>query len=316
MHRYLLFLLLCLSFRTYSQSNCDCFDRLYQLANNQTDDQKGIEIFKDALTFLDTNRRGEYYWELGKWYMSIKQYDSSVAWYEKAIEWGYDLDFVKAYLPEVYTRMDTNRMNAVFFEHRKRTNFTLYERFVAQLTIDQSVRNNLLFSNDKYRDTTTPACERAFADTMFQRVDDSTFRFLKWVFENYGFPTFRQLGFHPGGIMAMIMHVTGYKNEQAAYLFNKLDELSNQCQLQKSSILVIRERQKYANEKKSCCGLYGPGQRYLAIEDPSKTDSIRFAYNQLRLKDEASYWNGKLPPGYKPRPYPKNYFCLKKYNIE
>jgi hypothetical protein len=315
MRNYILVVLSFLSMKGTCQSNCDCFERLYQLSANDTS-QSCVDILKDAISFLDTTKRGEYYWEVASLYKAIKQYDSSAVWYEKAVEWGYDLDGLKRYSSQIYSRMDTGRMKAIAFEHRKKVDFSLYEQFVAQLALDQSVRSDALFSTEKYWNKLLPLCEKSFIDSMYQRVDDSTFRFLKWVFENYRFPTFRRLGFFPGGIMAMIMHITAYKNEQATYLLDKLEEFANSCEYRKCDILVLKDRQKYIKEKKTNCGLFGSGQRYLNIEDINKADSIRFAYNRLRLKEEAASWNGKLPANYKPRSYPKNYFCLKKYEIK
>ncbi len=313
-----LFAFLCLAIKGNCQSKCDCFDRLYHLAHYESDTLRSIEILKDAISFLGPSRQGEYYWEVAQSYSKLKQYDSSAAWYEKAIEWGYDIESLKWYSPEVYRRMDTNRIKAITAEHRKKIDPVLYQRFEAQFQMDQVVRSGEFYTIDEKGDTLKGVKRKSLIDSIFQKVDDSTFRFLKWVFRKYEFPTFHELGFFPMGIMPMILHVTDYRNENATYIFNKLREFSNKCEFQRSSLLFLMDRQKYNNDKKSYCGLIGAGQRFLNIEDISKADSIRFAYNQLRLKEEAAYWDGKLklPPDYKPRPYPKNYFCLKKYEIK
>jgi len=258
MCKYLVILLCCLSFKGSCQSRCDCFERLYSLCNVDTDYTRSVAILKDAISFLDTPQRGEYYWEVAQRYKNMRQYDSSALWYEKAIKWGYSLESLKWYSKEVYKRMDTNKIKAIALEHRKKIDFDLHEMFVAQNTLDQAIRGNALFSISKYENTSAPVCERSFIDSMYHRVDGSTFRFLQWVLENYGFPTFHQLGFYPGGISVMIMHVTAYQNENATYIFNKLEELSNNCGYMKSDVLFLRDRQQYINNKKTSCGFIWP----------------------------------------------------------
>lgn len=315
-HRLVLFFFLCISIKGSCQSKCDCFDRLYRLANNQTDTLSSIKILKDALTFLSPERRGDYYWEVAQSYYLLKQYDSAAKWYGEAAVWGYDIDYLKLYAPEVYKRIDTNKVDMALEKNRGKVDPELYKMFATQLEMDQGVRTGKVFSVPGSGDSLIPVHDTSIAKRIMQKVDDSTFRFLKWVFQKYGFPTYHQLGFYPRGMSAMILHVTASRPEQATCIINKLKEFSDQCKYQRSSLLFLMDRRKYYYDKKSYCGLIGAGQRYLYIEDIGKADSIRFAYNQVRLKEEAASWGGELPPGYKPRPYPKNYFCLKKYEIK
>jgi tetratricopeptide (TPR) repeat protein len=314
-NKYLVFLFCCFAVNGNCQTNCDCFDRLYRLALTFPDELKYVNVLKDAISFLGPEQKGEYYWQVAESYNSLKLYDSSVAWYKKAIEWGYDIESLKSHAWETYIRMDTNEVKAITFAHRKKIDFGLYERFIRQNTLDQAVRGDDLYSENDV-DTSAPLCKRAFIDSMYSKVDRSTYHFLMWVFNNYRFPTFHQLGFYPVGISAFILHVTAYRNTHATAILNKLEELSRTCDYQKSDVLFLKDRQKYYNDRKSYCGLIGSGQRYLKIEDISKADSIRFEYNLVRLKEEAAMWSGELPKEYKPRPYPEHYFCLKKYQIE
>ncbi len=150
MTKYLVFLFCFFSVSAGAQSRCDCFDRLYRLSFFEIDDQKSINMLKDAISFLDSTQRGEYYWQVASRYKDMKQYDSSAEWYMKALIWGYSIGSLKWYSPEVYSRMDTNMINMISFENRKKINFYLYEKFVAQNALDQAIRNDVLFSGEKY----------------------------------------------------------------------------------------------------------------------------------------------------------------------
>jgi hypothetical protein len=76
------------------------------------------------------------------------------------------------------------------------------------------------------------------------------------------------------------------------------------------------DRQKYYENKTNISGLCCRKiDRFMVIEDINKADSIRFIYNQIRIKEEALPTDN-VPAGYKPMPYPKNYFCLKKYHFD
>lgn len=316
MGRCLFSLLICCSLEAYCQSKCDCFDRLYNLSLNQTDEQRSVDILMDAISFLEPDQKGEYYWEVAESYSHLKQYDSSAAWYEKAIEWGYDLSSLIANAPAVYKRLDTARLNAIAYAHGRQADPALYRQFQYQIEMDQVVRDGEISTVPEHGEKFRVIHNDSIKKRLIDKVDDSTARFVQWVLDKYGFPTYRQLNFYPHGLWVEILHVTAHRNASATHVLNRLTDLSNKCKFRKSQVLFLKDRQKYLNEKKSYCGLVGAGDRYLYIEDVSKADSIRVVYNQLRLNEEAVSWNGKLPPGYKPRPYPKNYFCLKKYNID
>jgi hypothetical protein len=304
LHTFLLFI----SANCLAQSSCDCFDRLYLLANS--DSTRYVEIMRDALSFLQPEQKSDYYWEIGDHFYQRKMYDSSVVYYTKAIEGGYSLENVRTSAWETYIRMDTTRMKKIALQYWEKADMELYDKFVSQSAIDQFIRNEEYFPYNEH-----DSCKQQFTSGLYKKVDHSTYEFLKWIFDTYGDPTFAQLGFFPSDITGMMLHVTAYENEDADSLFHELETLNNACNfVQKSKILFMKERQLYYNHRYSYCGLIGSGQRYLYIKDPAKTDSIRFQYNLLRLSDEAKLWNGTLPAGYQPSAYPKNYFCLKNYD--
>ncbi|MBL7692075.1 MAG: hypothetical protein JNM41_10810 [Flavipsychrobacter sp.] len=314
--RFRLFVLAVCAFatNTFSQGNCDCFDRLYNLSNNQTDYNKSIVILKDALSFLDYERGGEYYWEVAHRYYLIRRFDSAAEWYSKAIEWGYSSQKVKRDAVEAFGKLDLNRIDQLELRHRRNIDFFIYEEFVKQNSLDQVVRGDVMYSWD---DSALKRREvLAFVDSMIERVDNRTFSFIKMIFDKYSFPTYRELGFTPVGISSMILHLTARNDSKAIYIFKELDKFSRSCEYLKSDLILLLDRQKYTTSKQTLCGLFGSGERYLSVANVHNVDSVRFEYNRVRLLDEASVNGLKLPVNYVARQYPKNYFCMKKYEVD
>jgi tetratricopeptide (TPR) repeat protein len=314
--RFRLFVLAVCTFAisAFSQDSCDCFDRLYNLSNNQSDNNKSIVILKDAISFLDYERGGEYYWEVAHRYCLIRRFDSAAEWYSKAIEWGYSSQKVERDAAEAFEKLDLNRIYQLEQRHRRNIDFFTYEEFVKQNALDQAVRGDVMYSWD---DSALKSREvLSFVDSMIERVDDRTFSFIKMIFDKYSFPTYRELGFTPVGISSMILHLTARNDSNARYVFKELDKFSRACEYLKSDLMLLLDRQKYIATKRTYCGLFGSGERYLSVVDVQKVDSMRFEYNRVRLLDEASANGMKLPVNYVARHYPKNYFCMKKYEVD
>ena len=306
-----------LSINSYSQSKCDCFDRLRNLSryyDNINDYKMSISVLKDAVSFLDADNIGDFYFEIAEAFKSNKEIDSSATYYTKAIQFGYPASWIMERSPEIYKKMDSKKIKRYTQQLKEKIDFDLYDKFVQTLAIDQSFRNDILYPLSETSDKTLSAYKKEIFDTLFSKIDDNTFEFVKWVLDNYQFPSSYKLGFYPKGFMRLIMHTTDKNNEQGKYLFSKLEGLNKQCNFpEKSKILFLKDRQYLYNNKKSLCGLMGHGSQF-EIEHIDDADSIRFSYNQIRLKE--FFANDSLPKEYKPIPYPDNYFCLKKYHIE
>jgi len=312
--KWLLLLTILPSFEAPAQSNCDCFDRLHNLAvyyYYYKDTTQYINTLKDAVSFLDTTQAGEYFPFIATAYASLKQYDSAILYYTRAVEWGYDIDNIRNDMSHVYNLMDTNKLKRINLEQRAKTDFDLYSSFMQQGALDQFVRGDIFFPESGR--ASIPPCKKSVLDTLITTVDDSTFEFVKYILENYQYPTQHQLGFFPMYFNVFLMHVTAEDNENSRYIFKKLEELNKTCNLpDKSRILFYKERQMWEHDK-GYCGLWGGLNK---IENINKADSIRFLYNQVRLKEQVAGRKQILPKEYNPTPYPKNYFCLKKYQIQ
>jgi len=317
-------LLVIASLRLTAQSNCDCFNRLYNLSNvysSSEDWPMVVSALKDGLTFLDKEQAGDFYYELAGDYVHLNA-DSAALYFTKAIERGYPANWIKGSYPDVYKKMDSDKIKQYTIANRSKIDFDVYDKFVKTLAIDQSVRDGTLFPENEIFHGTPE--KRAFIDTLSLRVDSATFEFTMWVLNNYGFPSEHELGFYPSGFLGLLLHIAAQDNNHSKAVLQKLDELNAACKFpQKSTILFLKDRQKLYTTGKGYCGVAGYN-RYAAIEDVTKADSIRLANNQVRLQDEVfrsdsiSVKNRTMlyNKGYKPKPYPKNYFCLKKYHLD
>ncbi len=300
---------------SYGQSNCDCFDRLYSLsAHYDAIDsvQKSVEIMKDAITFLEPNRRYDYYYSVGDSYAYLNQFDSAVKYYRLAVsEGGYPLASVKEKYPGVYYKLDTNTLRNRLKKHTAEIDLVLFSRFSNTLLLDQAVRG-FLVTEREFLDTN--AQKRELLNILFDRTDSNTFEFVRYVLERYKFPTFQRLHFYPNGFMGMILHMAAYNNEWSEYLYSRLAELNTQCEFpQKSQILFLRERYARRNGGITKAGVMVGDNRFMNVADITKADSIRLQHNMLRIQEERRPGE-EVSKNYVPMPYPKNYFCLKKYN--
>ena len=309
--------------QSFAQSNCDCFDRLINLSNYYDaigNDSMSISATRDAFSFLGPDLRPQFFDLLGGAYAYYKQFDSATKYYTIAVmQGGYDINIVKEKYPEVYQKMDTNKIKKVLTKTKEKIDLDLYSKFATTFAIDQSIRGGAVFPESYWQGKNTPLCLTNLIDSVSHNVDSVSFEFVKWVLDTYKFPDYNKLGFMPEGFVAMILHVTAYQNEKwDKYIYDKLTELHTSCNyVYKSQILFLKEREKLFNNLKTQVGGIGGKDRYANILYVNKADSIRLEYNMLRIKDEAKGFPGNtIPDGYKPIAYPKNFFCLKKYHLE
>jgi hypothetical protein len=280
-----------------------------------------IEALKDAILYLDNNKRDYYYYELGEYFTHLNETDSVKNYFTKAIMGGYPAALVQLNYPEIYILLDSNIINKFSWQQRKKIDFEVYEKFIRAGTLDQAVRDGSLYStNDIFYGSRE---KKAFIDTLSRRVDSSSYDFVNWVLDKYKYPSELSLGFYPAGFMSLILHITALNNSRSDSLLSKLRNLNSTCDFtQKSVILFLEERQKLYNTAKTCCGLVGGINRYKNIEYINKADSIRLLNNRLRIKEELLEYNSSTDrdeinkKGYDPKPYPPNYFCDNKYKFQ
>ena len=348
-------IILLLNSNLFAQSNCDCYDRLYNLSMSyklHNNKEMALNTFKDAISFIqDSNQIGDYYSQLAELFLYYKETDSAIVYFTKGIKYGssiVDYDFIKTDYDyrEIYAKIDTNLLKEYDLKFKSYIDTNLYHRYLEARDLDQSIRvendreyilnkiismkNNLNNKqskrvvnngNEMYNIITMDVGEidnhkellvdipdsikQIAIDKVFNFVDSVNFIFINDIFQRYGFPHKFKNGF---GIKYVIfaLHIIPY------------DSLNKTCDFpEKSAILVFMEKKKYCLEQKSLCGKWGGSMNkiYMEIEDINKADSIRFLYNDIRIKEEALP-SSTIPKEYKSLPYPKNYFCLKKYHFD
>ena len=302
-----------------AQSGCDCFDRLYNLSYHFLklgNKNLAVEAFKDAMSFIkDSGKIGGYYSELGDIYLSFNDTSSAIENFSKGIKMGSleNLDYVKQNNPDIFKKMDTNKLKKYDLEYKKKIDFNLYNKYISAYTLDQSVRDGTIFP--EFVTGISDSLKDIFINIACNRVDSINYSFLMDVLHQYGIPWYNKVNFGFNYVL-FALHITAEDDEHSRLLLQYLRDLNNSCDyILKSQILFFMERQKFFHNQKTRAGLLGRKNKYIAIEDIHKADSIRFSYNQIRIKEEASP-RDSIPKEYKPIPYPKNYFCLKKYHFD
>lgn len=262
----------------FSQSKCDCFDRLHNLSNVylfSNDWPRAVSILKDGLSYLPPDIAGNYYYELASDYTHFDT-DSAITYFTKAITQGYPEEWIKTSYPAIYLKMDSVEIKKYTAENRAKIDFALYNNFISVLERDQFIRNKDYFPRRYLFDSALTI--KKVIDTLYNKVDSSTFEFVKEVLEKYQYPTENKLQFYPSGFMVFLLHLTAVDDERSKYIIKKLDELNETCDLsRKSIILALIDRQKLYATGKSCCGVAGYN-RYASIADLTKVDSIRFKF--------------------------------------
>ena len=142
-------IILLLNSNLFAQSNCDCYDRLYNLSisyklhNNK---EMALNTFKDAISFIqDSNQIGDYYSQLAELFLYYKDTDSATFYFSKGIKYGssiFDYDFIKADYDyrEIYVKMDTNVLKNYDLKFKNRIDANLYHRYMEARDLDQSIR--------------------------------------------------------------------------------------------------------------------------------------------------------------------------------
>ncbi len=316
--RNALIVLLCLvAVRAIAQSRCDCFDRLRNLSRyygDRGDSAMQLAALKDGISFLEPQQAADYFFELAELYDNRDMSDSAVRYYALAMEHGYDINAIRN-IAVVKRGIDKAQIARYDAANRAKIDFRVYEQFISAAAIDQSVRNGTLIPEEQFTGPGAPMDTRLRNDTLFQRADANGYKFVKWVFENHGYPDPYKLGFTPPAFDKILLHITARQNKMAEYVFTKMEEMAAKCEYPTwSAILFMRDRSQYYNGGTSNSGVWRPDE-IGKITNLQRADSLRMAYNHLRLKEGVPK-DIVLPVTYKPAPYPPGYFCLKKYHIE
>lgn len=303
-----------LALTSKAQRDCDCFNRLdnlgmyYERIGNNL---MALSAYKDALIYGDSNVISErHYVNVARLYYKFENLDSSSFYLAKALQHGYDTTYLKLYYPSVMQLKSWPSIKAL---QKVPTNFNMevYKSCIIQVALDQSIRTNLLHPSiwakgelEKY--------QQKLAIIIGRRIDSSSTDLLLSILNSYGYPSYNKLGFSNSFYFNLLaMHTSDWKRNIIA----RLEKLNVNCDYPyKSDILFYMDR-NCSVKGYTIAGLYGP-DRFIKIPNINTVDSIRFEFNQLRIKED-SYKNGEIvPSNYIPHKYPDNYFCSKKYQFD
>ena len=84
-----------------------------------------ISVLKDAISFLDADYIGDYYFEIAEEYKSNKDIDSAVAYYTKAIQFGYPASWIMERSPEIYKKMDAKKIKQYTMQLKEKNSSAL-----------------------------------------------------------------------------------------------------------------------------------------------------------------------------------------------
>ena len=142
-------IILLLNSNLFAQSNCDCYDRLYNLSMSyklHNNKEMALNTFKDAISFIqDSNQIGDYYSQLAELFLYYKETDSAIVYFTKGIKYGssiVDYDFIKTDYDyrEIYAKIDTNLLKEYDLKFKSYIDTNLYHRYLEARDLDQSIR--------------------------------------------------------------------------------------------------------------------------------------------------------------------------------
>lgn len=313
----IIILLLLITFTTNqlkAQKNCDCFNRLdnlgmyYERIGNNL---MALSAYKDALSYRDSDIISErHYVTVARMHYNLEQFDSSLLFFSKALQRGYDTAQIKIYYSQVTQLKEWNTIK-LLQKIPPNFNWNVYNNCIVQVALDQSIRGKLLYPSF-WATGELKKYESKLTLILGTRIDSTSNDLLTSLLNKYGFPTYEKLGFTNSFYFNLLAsHTSDYKKN----IIDKLKDLNKSCEYPyKSDILYYMDRNTSIRGY-TLAGLYGL-DRFIRLPNINIVDSIRFEYNQLRIKEDA-YKNGDIvPDNYSPLKYPANYFCSDKYKFD
>ena len=315
-------LFMLLSQQIAGQTRCDCYDRLFNLGRhyeNHGNFIKAIEVFKDALYFLEENNDdAEVFLGLVHCYDTMHNYDSSVAYAMRAIDKGLGAGYFYSYTPRTFEHLP-NDERLLWPRPGQEVNWGLFKLTQQMFGLDQYFRTSENFESQWLPDS-LEQYKMPIILSLFHLADSNNYMLQMKIFRKFGWPTYQKVGFYnavsPGGLMHNVRY-PGF----GRHLLDTLYHFGSRCEgILKSKVLKLEDNRVYHGGEvsmgsgKNLIGFTGR-DRYNLIYDIKKADSIRLANNHVRLKEDVPPGE-TLPKEYRPVPYPKNYFCMKKYQLE
>jgi len=147
----------------------------------------------------------------------------------------------------------------------------------------------------------------------YTQLDSINFYRLKKLIDEKGYPSYQTHGFEDTQVAyLMFIHASRYGEKMYNEIMDLMKEAKADCNMRGSQIAQIIDSRMgnilKSEQKLGTWNMYR-AKEFKPIAQPELVDSLRFEYNLLRLKEQATQENRQLPTTYRLFPYPENYFC-------
>ena len=293
---------------SFTQSNCDCYERLTELAGLKSTEEKNdsaLFYYQQAFAFLPAESINyRHHVNLARYFGKANQTDSAATHLIRAIQMGYSKEYMNYNANLKFLADSTIYKEAILQAHHLTDatfNWEYYNAFQQLYGIDQIIRTQRSFNV-------------LGRDSVFYMVDSITFDKAMRLVKQYGYPQQSKHGFTDDVLSLILLHASVYGEKQYDQIVELMNENMDNCLCLKGNLAVLKDRRLdwYYREKQLAGTWNYPGE-FNPIEDLDMVDSIRFSHNLLNLAEFAKKSNRTLPKKYQPTPYPKNYFCQNKW---
>lgn len=304
--RFFIVLSICFPVFSYSQTNCDCYERLSKLAELYSSADKNdsaLITFERALKFLPDSA-----WSynqdifLATYLTRVGRLDSAQKHLIRAVKYGYTKDHIKSDR-EFTSLVDSDYWNEINITYRTTdSNFNwTYLKEIHQIHgSDQNIRR----SKSIYRKNEN--------GPPYYFVDSSNLYRVLFLVQEYGFPAEKTHGFNGNSFNMVLLHAAMYSEDMYRRIIRLILNAHDKGLSDKSFIPLLHDRRlMWVKKEKQKYGSWNSDDKFSPIENVKIVDSLRYNYNLLSLQDFAKKMKLPLPEGYEPQGYPKNYFCTK-----
>lgn len=303
-------MLFCVSINLYSQSDCDCYERLVNLSSYFDaigNYSKANKSLIQALSYKDEKKWDKLdYRRIGLSFAKTKNYNKTEKYLSKAIATGYSINSIKK-----IKDLDLFKQSKYWNQLISKSD-SLKKNYQANLNLEYRLAIEDITGSDQ--------AIRSFMevpDSIFAFVDSVNFYRLQDLITQYGFPNQNQHGFSEVEIFHFFLHASMYSEKMQEEVLNLLSEAQQGCLVSEKRIAIIQDRRDvWKNEKPQSLGMWNNWDdktKYSEIKNIEIVDSLRFDLNLLRLIEQSKIDGRILPKDYQKSKYPSNYFCNYKF---
>lgn len=285
----------------FAQSKADLYERLQHLFEYQYSQGQIAGAYQTAeKAFLYKERKD---WNSDDFLLyaelcAFKKDDDQLAnALQDAVRYGSSVDDVKN--DSIFSPFLTASLLADLAKAEGEYKQSINKVYAAELRIIDST-DQVIRSDSAMKTWATPAVFHATDSTNF-------YKFLRLV-AKYGLPDKRKNGTdYP--YLVLMMHVSVTSDTLYTQVLAFLETMHEEAYVFKSKeALIIDRHRNWVEHTDQRFGYWSASRSVPKISDLNEVDSWRFKYNLITLADQCKMNKQPLPEGYKPMPYPENYF--------